>query len=99
MFSEFVIETKTVNHDLFFKFDVLLLVDVFEKLRNRSLENIDLCPSHYLSAPAFSWDAMLSMTKVELDLILNLDMYLFFEKSIRCDVSYIFKRYSKANNK
>ena len=54
MFSKFVIETKTVSHDFFFKFDVLLLVDVFEKLRNRSLENFDLCPSHYLSAPAFS---------------------------------------------
>ena len=33
------------------------------------------------------------MTKVELDLILNLDMYLFFEKNIRGDVSYILTKY------
>ena len=34
------------------------------------------------------------MTKVELELISNADMYLFFD-----GVSYISKRYSKANNK
>ena len=39
------------------------------------------------------------MTKVELDLILDVDMLLFFENSIRGDVSYASKRYSKANNK
>ena len=38
-----------------------------------------LCPSHYLSAPALSWDAMLNMTKVEIDLISDAHMYLFFE--------------------
>ena len=42
---------------------------------------------------------MLNMIKVELELILDLDMYLFFEKGISGPVSYISKRYSKANNK
>ena len=52
--------------DLYLKCDVLLLADVFEKCRNNSLNNYGLCPSHYLSAPALSWDAMLNMTKVVL---------------------------------
>ena len=39
-------------HDLYLKCDVLLLVNVFEKLRNNSLKNHGLCSSHYLSAPA-----------------------------------------------
>ena len=39
------------------------------------------------------------MTKVELDLILDIDMLSFFENSIRGDVSYVSKKYSKANNK
>ena len=38
--------------------DALLLADVFEKFRNNSFKNYGLCPSHYLSAPALSWDAM-----------------------------------------
>ena len=86
-------------HDLYLKCEVLLLVDVFEKFRNNSLKNYGLCPSHYLSAPAISWDAMVNMTTVELELILNHDMYIFFEKGTRGGVSYISNRYSKANNK
>ena len=84
-------------HDLYLKCDVLLLADAFEKFRNNSLRNYGLCPSHYLSAPALSWDAMLNMTKVELELITDPDMYIFFEKGMSGKVSYISNRYSKAN--
>ena len=86
-------------HNLYFKCDVLLLVDVFEKLRNNSSKNYGLCPSHYLSAPALSWDALLNITKVKLELISDPAMYTFFEKGMRGGVSYISNRYSKANNK
>lgn len=54
--------------------------------------------SNYLSAPAFGWDEMLSMTYVELDLISDLDI-LFLEKGMNDGVPYISKRYQKANNK
>ena len=40
---------------------------------------------------------MLSMTKVKLDLISDVAMYLLLENSIRGGVSYISKRYSKTN--
>ena len=51
------------------------------------LKDYGLWPSHYLSATALSWDAMLNMTKVELKLISDTDMYIFFENSIRGGVS------------
>ena len=54
--------------------------------RNNSLKNYGLCPSHYLRAPGLSWDAMLKMTKIELELITNLDMYIFFEEGIRGEI-------------
>ena len=85
------------NHNLYLKCDVLLLADVLEKFRDGCLENYILCSNHYLSGPALSWDAMLSMTEVELDLISDVGMYLFFEKGMRGGVSYISKRHSKAN--
>ena len=42
---------------------------------------------------------MLNMTKVQLELIPDTCMYIFFEKGTRGGVSYICNRYSKANNK
>ena len=86
-------------HDLYLKCDVLLLADIFKKFRNNNLKNYGLIPSHYLSAPRLNWDAMLKMTKIELELIPDPDMYIFFEKGIRGEISYISNRYSEANNK
>ena len=70
-----------------------------KKFRNSSLKNHGLCPCCYLSSPALSWDAMLNATKVELELISDEDMYLFFEKGMRGGDFYISKRYSKVTNK
>ena len=42
---------------------------------------------------------MLKMAKVELEKITNPDIHLFIEKGMRRGISYINKRYSKANNK
>ena len=54
---------------------------------------------HYFSSPELSWHAMLKMTGIELQLISDIDMYLFIEKGTRGGISYIAKRHSKANNK
>ena len=92
-------KTMKGYHNLYLKCDVSLLADVFEKFRNNSFKNYGLCPSHSLSAPTLSWDAMLNMTKVALELIADPDMYIFFEKGMRGGISYISSRYSKSNNK
>ena len=72
---------------------------MFEKFRNNTLKDYGLCPSHYLKAPGLSWDAILKMTKIELELIPDPDMYIFLEKSTRGRIFYISNRYSKANDK
>ena len=86
-------------HDLYLKCDVLLLADILGKSRNNSLKNYGLRPSHYLSAPGLSWDAMVKMTKIEIELIQDPYMDIFFEKGTRGGISYISNRYSKANKK
>ena len=94
-------EMKTMKdyHDFYLKCDVLLLADVFEKLRNNNPKNYGLCQSHYLSVPALRWDAMLNMIEVKLELIPDPKMHIFFETGTRGRVSYISNRYSKAENK
>ena len=42
---------------------------------------------------------MLKMTGVKLEKILDIEMHLFIEKGLRGGISYIAKRYAKANNK
>ena len=84
-------------HDHYLKKDVL--ADVFEKLISTNLKYYGLDPCHYFSAPGLSWDAMLKMTKIELEKRNDSDKYMFFEQGMRGGVSYINKRYSKANNK
>ena len=49
--------------------------------------------------PALSWGAKLNMTKMELELITDPDMYILFEKDMRSGTFYISTKYSKANNK
>ena len=42
---------------------------------------------------------MLKITGVKLETISDTDKYLFIEKGLRGGISYIAKRYAKANNK
>ena len=86
-------------HDHYLKKDVLLLADVFEKFIDTCLKFYKLDPCHYFSSPGLSWDAMLKMTGVRLEKIVDIDIYLSIEKALRRGISYITKRYSEANNK
>ena len=86
-------------HNHYLKKDVLLSVDVFEKFIATCLKFYGLDPCHYFSSPGLSWDAMLKMTGVKLEKISDIDKYLFIEKGLRGGISYIAKRYAKANNK
>ena len=89
--------TVSDHHDLYLKTDVSFLADVFEKFVSSYLEyyGLDLC--HYFRSSGLSWDAVKRWLKLEL--ISNIGMYLFVGKKMRGGISYISKRYSKANNK
>ena len=86
-------------HDFYLDIDVYGLADVFENFRNTSIEYYNLDPCNYVGCPSFAWDAMLLKTKIELDILKDSDMYLFFERGIRGGQSVIFSKYEEANNK
>ena len=85
--------------DHYLRKDVLQLTDFFEKFISTCLEYYGLDPCHCFSSPGLSWGAMLKMTGVKLEKISDIDKYLFIEKGLRGGISYIAKRYAKANNK
>ena len=78
--------------------DVLLLADVFENYRKTCLNQYWLDPAHYFTGPGLSWDALLKHSKVQLELLTDLDMHLFIEKGKRGGTSMVSQRFSKAYN-
>ena len=99
VFSVFNLKNMGQYHDLYLKSDILLLADVFENFRKTCLWYYKLDPCHYFTSPGLSWDAMLKMTNIKLELMTDVDMFQFIEKGMRGGVSYIAHRYGKANNK
>ena len=98
VWNVFSMKTFGEYHDLYLKCDVLLLCDIFEKFIDTCLEYYGLDPCHYFSSPGLAWYAMLKMSDIRLRLIDDIDMHLFIEKGMRGGISYIAKRYCKANN-
>ena len=81
------------------KCDTLLLADVFENFRDKCIEIYELDPAHFLSAPGLAWQACLKKTKVELELLTDIDMLLMVEKGTRGEICQAIHRCAKANNK
>ena len=53
------------------------------------MQNYELDPVHYHTSAGLAWDAALKMTRVNLELITDIDQYKFMENSIRDGVSMI----------
>ena len=85
--------------EFYVKGDTFQLADVFENFIDVCMGKYGLDPSYYLTAAHLANDAMMKVTDVEIELITDPDMYLFFEESKRGGVSSARKRYSEANNK
>jgi hypothetical protein len=60
--------------------------------------NYCLDPTHYLTTPSLAQDACLKFTKVELDLITDPEIFLFFEGGMRGGISTVIHRYGRAKN-
>ena len=53
---------------------------------------------HSYTLPGYSWQSMLKITKIELELISDSDMYLFLMDTIRGGITVCNKKFVKSNN-
>ena len=98
VWKEFGLKDLAKYHDLYLKTDVILLANVFEAFRKVCLKNYGLDPAHFCTAPGLAWKACLKKTRIRLELLLDPDMLLMFERGIRGGITQSVNRWAKANN-
>ena len=81
--KDFEIKYLGKYHDLCFKSDTSLLADGFENFRKICLKIYNLNLAKFLSAPGLVWQGALKKSKVELELLTDIDTLLMVEKVIR----------------
>ena len=74
-------------HDLYLESDVLLPTDVFENFRKTCMQYYKLDPYHYFTSLGLSWDAMLKVTDIKLELMTDIDIFSSSRRA--CVVMYL----------
>ena len=98
VWSKFGINNLGEYHDLYLRTDVILLANVFEAFRKVYLDNYRLDPAHFYTAPGLAWKACLKKTRMRLELLLDPDLLLMFERGIRGRITQSVHRWAKASN-
>ena len=96
IWKEFGLKNLGEYHDLYLKTDVILLANAFEAFRKVYLKNYGLDPVHFYTAPGLAWKACLKKTRIRLELLLDPDMLLMFERGSRGGITQSVNRW--ANN-
>ena len=75
---------------------MILLADTFEAFRKVCSKEYKLDAAHYVTSPQLSWDAMLSFTGIELELIGDQEMFKILDNGILIGylILYIYFLYS-----
>ena len=76
------IKTLSEYHDLYLINDMLILANVFESFRKVCKEYYGLDCANYLSAAGLSWNSLLKMMGIKLELLTDFDQRLFIEKEL-----------------
>ena len=69
-----------------------------EAFKKVCLKNYGLDPAHFYTVTGLAWKACLKKTRICLELLLDPDMLLMFERGIRGGITQSVHRWAKANN-
>ena len=99
VWDKFSCKTFQDYMEIYLLADCLLLCDVFENFRSNCLQQYNIDPCYYFSAPHFTFDAFLRHSSLTLELLSDIHQYLFIIKGIRGGMSMVSKRHAVTNNK
>ncbi|XP_040065173.1 uncharacterized protein LOC120839035 [Ixodes scapularis] len=97
VFDTFKFKNVGEYSDCYLKLDCLLLSDVMQNFRKWTLETYEIDPLHFVSLPALSLACALKQTKVKLELLTDVDAYLFIESGLRGGIVQCAIRHARAN--
>lgn len=83
VFKKFKCKNLRSYLELYQNVDTLMLAEFFTKFRETSFQSYELDPVHFVTSAELTWHAGLKMTKVELQLLGDVNMYLWLERQIR----------------
>ena len=95
----FGIKTLVVYHNLYVQADTAQVSDVFEIFRSTCLKVYNLDPVYFVSTSSLAFQAMLKVTRAEIETFTDIDMILMTEKGIREGLTQVVKKHAIANNK
>ena len=86
-------------HDFYVQIDSALPAHTSENFRNKRIETYELDSANFLSALGLAWKSCLKKTKLELELLTDIDMLKMVEKGISSGICHAIHLYAKSNNK
>ena len=75
-----------------------MLADVFQMFKNNSLNEYQLEPAYFVSAPQLARNALLQHINRLIPLITDPEMYRIIQQIIRVGICHASVRYARANN-
>jgi hypothetical protein len=97
IWETFSMKTFKDYHTLYLELDVITLADVLVNFRKTMISTYDLDPFHFISLPGYAWESMLKFTDIKLEVLSDVDQYLFLEKGIVGGISMACQRHVVAN--
>ena len=79
--------------------DICLLADVFQAFRYNSLDEYQLDPAYFVSAPQLAWNTLLEHIDRPIPLFTDPEMYRMIQPNIRGGICHTSVRYARVNNK
>ena len=99
VYADFQCESVKDYMQLYLLSDICLLADVFQMFRNNLLNESQLNPAYFVSAPQLAWNALLKHINQLIPLITDPEMYQMIQPNICGGICHASVRYARANNK